>query len=301
MNEKWVVNVPVATIWTSLDSPRELDRKVVSNPIDIQGWIRSLNYETLLELCDDNLIQSQALYGEGILILEEQKEWAKVLVPSQPSSKDARGYPGWIPKCQLTKVEWNLKKGPVAIVTSKKASLFGSYEQVLLELSYLTILPVKKEEGEWIKVVTPSGIGLLKKQDITVYSSLKQQKKGTGQDIITACEQFLGLPYLWGGMSSFGYDCSGFSYTMCKANGYIIPRDAHDQSKGGRSVPLTELQPGDLLFFAYEEGKGSIHHVGIFYGDGKMIHSPKTGRCIEILTLEGTIYEKELCTASRYW
>ena len=63
---------------------------------------------------------------------------------------------------------------------------------------------------------------------------------------------------------------------MCKANGYIIPRDAHDQAEAGKRIALNEMEPGDLLFFAYEEGKGSIHHVGIYYGEGKLIHSPNT-------------------------
>lgn len=102
-------------------------------------------------------------------------------------------------------------------------------------------------------------------------------------------------------MSSFGFDCSGFSYTMCKANGYIIPRDAHDQAASGEKVELHQLEPGDLLFFAYEEGKGSLHHVGIYYGDGKLLHSPNTGKTIEILEMAGTIYEKELCAARRYF
>ncbi len=59
------------------------------------------------------------------------------------------------------------------------------------------------------------------------------------------------------------------------------------------------MKAGDLLFFAYEEGKGAIHHVGLYVGGGKMLHSPKTGKSIEILTLKETIYEKELCAVRR--
>jgi cell wall-associated NlpC family hydrolase len=88
---------------------------------------------------------------------------------------------------------------------------------------------------------------------------------------------------------------------MCKANGFIIPRDAHDQANAGVEIKLEEIRPGDLLFFAYEGGKGRIHHVGIYYGDGKLLHSPNTGKTVEIIPLAGTIYERELCAARRYW
>lgn len=85
------------------------------------------------------------------------------------------------------------------------------------------------------------------------------------------------------------------------ATGRAIARDAHEQAKGGTTVPLGSIVPGDLLFFAHEEGKGVIHHVGIYAGEGKLLHSPKTGRPVELLDMEGTIYEKELCGARRYW
>ncbi len=303
MLSKYVINVPVATIWTSYDSARELDKKATSNPTDISGWLDSLNFETRLELCDANLIQSQLLYGQEVLVLEEKEDYYHIIALTQGSSKDERGYPGWVPKCQVTEVmDWKLADGPVAVVTSNLASLFSTEEKELLELSFQTILPVVENGKEKVKVQLPDGTyGLLKTDDISVYDGFAFLPKGSGRDIVRSGEKFLGLPYLWGGMSGYGMDCSGFSYTMCKANGYIIPRDAHDQAKEGAEVPLNALEPGDLLFFAYEEGKGKIHHVGIYYGEDKLLHSPKTGRDIEILSMENTIYEKELCAARRYW
>lgn len=302
MSNKWVVSVPVATLWTSFDSPRELDNRAISNPADVESWINGLSYEKSLELCDANLIQSQALYGEEVMVIDEKDEWVKVILVEQPSSKDKRGYPGWMPKSQLASVkEWNKKGAPIVIVTSKKAELFDEHEVSALKLSYQTILPYAGQKDEWVKVQTPTGIGFLQEKDVEIAPSVSERKKGSGSEIVAAGEQFLNLPYLWGGMSSFGYDCSGFSYNMCKANGYQIPRDAGDQANAGKAVKLTDIMPGDLLFFAYEEGKGKIHHVGIYYGDGKLLHSPHTGKVIEITELKGTIYEKELCAARRYW
>ncbi|KON85730.1 peptidase [Sporosarcina globispora] len=302
IQQKWLVSVPAATLWTASDSSREIDFEAITNPVHLDSWLEKLTYEPRLELCDRNLVQSQVLYGEEVIVLEEKDGWAHVAVPSQSSSKDERGYPGWIPKVQLTQNEdWKLDSGMVAVIQKKKAALCSNDRESELVISYQTILPVLKEEIGWIQVQIPGGEGYLKPEDVQVYESIEAIRKGSGKDIIDAGEQFIGLPYLWGGMSGYGYDCSGFSYSMCKANGYLIPRDAHDQAEAGNPVELDAIEPGDLLFFAYEEGKGKLHHVGIYYGDGKMLHSPNTGKTIEIIDLKDTIYEKELCAARRYW
>ncbi|NRG46328.1 C40 family peptidase [Bacillus sp. CRN 9] len=300
-NNKWLVNVPVATLWTSYDSPRGIDQQAIKKIADIEGWLSTLTYETSLDLCNSNLVQSQLLYGEEVIVIEEKEDWVHVLVQSQASSKNKQGYPGWIPSRQLRQREgWSINKSRVAVIRAKKAKILLDNKQELL-LSYLTILPVIAEEQASVIVQTPEGTGILNSGDVSICESISEQPKGNGADIVQAAEQFLGLPYLWGGMSSYGYDCSGLSYAACKANGYIIPRDAHDQAAAGEKVELTQLLPGDLLFFAYEEGKGSLHHVGIYYGEGKLLHSPNTGKMIEIIDLKGTVYEKELCAARRYW
>lgn len=300
--EKWLITVPVATLWTSHDSAREIDRLAITNPSDIDMWLKGLTYENSLDFCNKNLIQSQVLFGEEVFVLEEKDEWVRVVVPSQSSSKDKRGYPGWLPKEQIIRREnWAISERPVVVLKQLKTTLYGHSKQAQLLLSYQTILPFISKDEQWIQVQTPTGEGFLKTDEAFIYESLLSIPKGSGKDIVSAGKQFLGLSYLWGGMSSYGYDCSGFTYSMCKANGYIIPRDAHDQACKGMEVPLEEMMPGDLLFFAYEEGKGSIHHVGIYYGEGKLLHSPNTGKSIEIIELQNTIYETELCAARRYW
>ena len=122
----------------------------------------------------------------------------------------------------------------------------------------------------------------------------------TPQERVEKAHKFLGLPYLWGGTSSHGYDCSGFMYRIFAAGGIRIPRDASVQAQYGENIPLDQIKPGDLLFFAYEKGQGRIHHVGMYIGDNSFIHSPRTGQPIKVNRLTDAPYEEELCVARRY-
>ncbi len=292
------IAVTTATLWTSPEKARPIDQKAITNPVKLESWIENLTYSQSLELCDDNHIQSQVLYGEEVIILDERGNWSYVLVPSQPSSKDERGYPGWIPTVQLS--EHVPEQFDSSIIVNKHGTkmitVSGDTE---LSLSFQTVLPLMEERQSDYLVWTPHGKSIVQKDDANLRPS--KTPYGTGEDLVHEAEQFIGLLYLWGGMSSFGYDCSGFSYNMARAIGCTIPRDAHDQFKGGKVIKDGEWEKGDLLFFAYEQGKGSVHHVGIYYGEGKMIHSPSTGRFIEVTPLKGTLYEEELCGVRRYW
>ncbi|MEC5424485.1 C40 family peptidase [Virgibacillus sp. C22-A2] len=300
--QMWVTAVQVATIWTSKESAREIDLPGTENPSNIDKWLDELTYETSLALCNENRVQSQLVYGEPVLVTEIIDNWAHVVVPSQPSKKDERGYPGWVPLGQLTQVTKADWKGPTtATVIQDKAWLEAENGEKQVKLSYMTFLPVAEVHADRVEVKTPHGRSYLPQEAVLLFPTDTGIDKGTGEDIVKAGEPYTGLDYFWGGMTSFGFDCSGLAYAAHKANGYQIPRDAGDQADAGVEVPFDQLLPGDLVFFAYEEGKGKLHHVGIYYGDGKMLHSPQTGKGIEIVSLEGTIYEKELCAARRYW
>lgn len=294
------VDVSVATLWTSPESPRPLDQPGLDNPVDLETWLQKMNYDERLALCDDNLVQSQALYGTVVEVLEEKDGWANVIILDQPSKKDSRGYPGWIPLAQLKETAGGENHGKVAVVNEPKTFLHGSDGSKVFEVSYQTRLPLIKEDGEWVEVETPDGTRHLKRETVILEDS-QDPKTASGDEIVAAGDQFLDLPYLWGGMSAFGYDCSGFAHMMHRSAGLVIPRDASDQTKEGKPVEREDLRPGDLLFFAYEEGKGFVHHVAIYHGDGKMIHAPNTGKTVEVLEIAGTYYETEYWGARRYW
>lgn len=86
----------VANIWTAPDSPRPSDQFMLQPTVRIRDWLERMTYDERLGLCTDNVIQTQVLFGEKVLVTAEQGEWVSVIVPSQPSRKDPRGYPGWM-------------------------------------------------------------------------------------------------------------------------------------------------------------------------------------------------------------
>jgi cell wall-associated NlpC family hydrolase len=120
-----------------------------------------------------------------------------------------------------------------------------------------------------------------------------------GPDIIRSAMGFAGLDYLWGGTTGFGLDCSGLAWLVLRRHGIVAPRDAHDQAEAGQPVPLGTLTAGDLVFFA-EPPSGRIHHVGLALGDGRMVHSPRTGRPVEVTSLATEPYASELVSGRRY-
>lgn len=96
-------------------------------------------------------------------------------------------------------------------------------------------------------------------------------------EIINTAKSFLGTPYVWGGTSPSGFDCSGFTQYVLAQNGKSIPRTSQEQFASGQAVDKSQLQAGDLVFY----GNGEATHVGIYEGNNKIIHSPHTGDVVK--------------------
>ncbi len=296
-----IVNVPVATLWTAPGKARELDAEALTNPQTLNKWLEKLPKLERLDLCDGNRIQSQVLYGEYVLIDEEQDGWAKVCVVHQKSDKDDRGYPGYIPVAQLQEATVQTSERYV-IVTAPRAQLWQHGKPTIV-VSFNTMLPYVVEDDKHFTVETPHGLQQILKAQSTVTASNAVGNPGTMAQAVQHGLAFLDLPYLWGGMSSYGYDCSGFTYQMARSVGILMSRDADEQAKEGKEVnhlDRSEWQVGDVVFFSDEPGVKPVRHVAFYFGDGQILHSHSTGLPVEILALEGSKLDKEVCAVRRF-
>ena len=121
---------------------------------------------------------------------------------------------------------------------------------------------------------------------------------GKGQAIVNTAMRYLGTPYRWGGTSPGGFDCSGLVQYVCRANGISVPRVAASQRGAGRYVSRENLQPGDLVFFS---NGGGISHVGIYAGNGNMIHAPHTGDVVKVASINSSYRVSHYAGAVRVW
>ncbi|WP_221566630.1 C40 family peptidase [Alkalihalobacillus sp. TS-13] len=298
------VDVAAATLWVAPDLSRPVDEPSATNPVDLREWTSSMTYEEKLWLVGN--LETQALLGSKVTILEEQGNWVKVAAHEQPTPRNEEGYPGWMPKDQLTEgngFRMLVDRKPMAIVKEPTAWLYEDKQKSseFMEISMNTRLPVLKDAGDMVLVMTPSdGAKWLSAEKVEVYESKSDIPSPTADDVLTTAEKFLGLPYLWAGMSGFGFDCSGFTHTVYKTNGITIPRDSSVQATHGTPVDEEDLQKGDLIFFAYNNGEGRVHHVGMYIGDGKMIHSPNSSTTVKIDDYNAPGYGEEYAGARRY-
>jgi gamma-D-glutamyl-L-lysine dipeptidyl-peptidase len=291
------VDVSVATVWASPSSPRAIDRPALGNPVDMAAWARVLNTAARLGL--DGRIETQALFGEPVRILAQRGPWTQIAVTDQPTPGDRLGYPGWVPTRQLTASPTfgGGLSGRIAEVTTSTASLRGAGHR--LELSFGTRLPVAGTAGSEVQVATPAGaIGRLPASAIHVYESAAAIPTPTGRQLVATARLFLGVRYLWGGTSAFGFDCSGLVNLIYRVNGIVIPRDADAQAVAGRPVARDALEPGDLVFFATDPPSRAVSHVGMYIGGGEMIEAPNSTSAVHVVAVAG--FGDEYVTARRY-
>ncbi len=126
--------------------------------------------------------------------------------------------------------------------------------------------------------------------------SFSSSGSASGSSIINTAMNYLGVPYVWGGSTPSGFDCSGFVQYVFKKNGVSLPRTAASQSGVGTSVSRSNLQPGDLVFFS---NGGGISHVGIYIGNGNMVHAPHTGDVVKVTSINSSYYISHYAGAKR--
>jgi len=263
--------VPISTVWTSPDAPRDIDAPATAAQPDVAAWAKSMDTETRLGLHGRTL--TQLLFAEPVLVRSERDGWSEVLAPWQPSSQDELGYPGWVPSSHLGELPQSASD-PVAIAVPTAALLAEPGGRAISELSFGTVLASDEHADGHTRVAIPDGgSGWL------LDAVLRSVSEPSDPDErLRLGEQFLGLEYLWGGTSAYGLDCSGLVHTVSRVLGLRTPRDAHDQADTLPNIPIDDARPGDLYFFA-RPGK-LVHHVG-FVSPAGMLHASETGKRLE--------------------
>lgn len=305
-DEKAFIGVSVATLWTEPDMDRAVDASAVGDPVNMWEWTESMSHADKEWLIGN--LQTQALYGDAVTVIEEDEGWAKVAVHDQPAPDSELGYVAWMDATQLVHessfAEVVNEENLYVVVTNPTAWLYNDedLQASFMEVSYNTRLPVLKNGDGAVSVATPAdGAKWISTDAVDVRKQNEDVPEPTGDMLVESAESFLGLPYLWAGTSGFGFDCSGFTYCVFQVNGITIPRDSSVQATHGTAVEKGDLEKGDLLFFADDNGNGFVHHVGIYMGNGQMIHAPNTDSTVETIDVfESEYWSNEYAGARRY-
>ncbi|TML86100.1 MAG: NlpC/P60 family protein [Actinobacteria bacterium] len=263
------IDVAVATLWKAPAIHRPLDRPSTTNPVDPVAWSRNLA-TTELRVWLDSHVQTQALYGQNVVVLARRGAWAKVAVVDEPDPQDPRGYPGWVPLVQLKSGTVAGDRYVVALARTPSVDVGGR----TLVVSYGTRLPLVRWTGDAALVRTPDGPGTVAGGDWS------EPVQPSGASIVAQAKRFIGVHYLWGGLSAWGFDCSGLVWDVYRAHGMTIPRDADPQFRHGTPVAANALRPGDLLFYGTQR---YVHHVAIYAGDGRMVEAPDSAHSVRLV------------------
>ena len=201
------------------------------------------------EPSDRSELVSQVLYGEHFKILEQRKSWSKIRLAFDT-------YEGWVDNKQYLEILKNE---------------FDALQKESPKLSSDIVEFITDENNELYTIPLGSSLNGLKLLNHT-HDGHTTENINPKDHIIKTAFIYLNSPYLWGGKTPFGIDCSGFTQMVYKLNGYNLLRDASQQAMQGEALSfIEESEPGDLAFF--DNSEGDIVHVGIIMKDNYIIHA----------------------------
>ncbi|MBI2842039.1 MAG: C40 family peptidase [Armatimonadetes bacterium] len=230
-------------------------------------------------------LETQAILGQPAWIEKEQDEWVYI--------RTWDGCGGWalstwvLPRTDGTEYA---ASGCVARMNSLFADILAAPDEsadILTKAVITSELEILESDDEWTTVVLPGG-----EQGYIHSAEIKQAtppaSPPSGDELVATAKRFIGIPYLWGGATPFGLDCSGFVQLVYHIHGLRIPRNSYQQAEDERAVPVEReaLVAGDLVFFAGGEGRGRITHVGMSIGGLRFIHALGGGTGVTISSLE---------------
>lgn len=203
---------------------------------------------------DRSEIVSQVLFGEHFEVTETQNQWSKIRLQFD-------SYEGWVDSKQYQ-------------IISEKSFNALSIDAIILNSDLVEY--VTNPQNVLLPIPMGAALSFLHHSEINVdnfeFEGMRTSGVKSKSDLIATAYLYLNAPYLWGGKTAFGIDCSGFTQMVYKLNGYNLLRDASQQSAQGEALSfIEESEAGDLAFFDNEEGK--IIHVGIIMDNNYIIHA----------------------------
>ncbi len=221
---------------------------------------------------------SQAILGTPLRVLKRQRGWCYVQTPDEYLGWASDGF-ALMSRDEFT--AWEAR--PKVIVTTEFGFTRVTGEdtaQVVSDIVAGGILALSNDDGDYFEVQYPDGrVAYLPKRDGQPMNVWLEHADATPSAIVATARRFFGIPYLWGGTSCKGFDCSGFTKTVYYLNGMQLPRDASQQALVGDQVDpgssFENVKVGDLLFFgskATGERKERVTHVAIYLGEKRFIH-----------------------------
>jgi len=274
------VDVAVATLWVSPSAPRTIDAPALADPVRIRAWLRAMSTDARRGLV--GRVETQALYGASLLVTGVQSRWLHVVAVGQSTHRDSRGYPGWVPRRQVT-TRAPIPTDSIATVTRVTTRLHRDDGRRALTVSFGTRLPVIGTTDTDVRVTTPDGAArVVPRRAVVVRPADARALPATVRATLDSARSFAGVPYLWGGRSGFAVDCSGFTGLVLAVHGVRAPRDADDQARGGRAVATGDRRPGDLAFFGHD---GAVTHVGFVVGSDRLLQAPASGQVVSTTSM----------------
>ncbi len=280
---------------TELNAKYELLKQIKNAKIEIEDFITTLPDETrkskILGLINNSVanirsnprhsaeLATQALLGTPVRVFKKKDGFYLIQTPD--------GYISWVDSDGITTInknEYDKWFNSEKVVYTKEYgfsySKADNNSERVSDLVIGNILVMTGEEGNYVKVKYPDGRkAFILKSEIKNYKTWLENAYPTKENIIETAKLFMGNPYLWGGTSAKGLDCSGFTKTVYFLNGVLLDRDASQQVKKGILVDTKDgfekLEKGDLLFFGVKSKDGKrdrITHVGIYIDNSEFIH-----------------------------
>ncbi len=245
-------------------------------------------------------LASQALLGTPLKIFDKDRYWYQVQTPDN--------YIGWVEGTTIdraSKAEFDQYQAKTKLLFSKPYGFSYSKpdenSQTVSDLTWGDLLAVKDTLKDFYEVMYPDNRkAFVLKNEVIHYQKWKQIVMPSEQGLVNTATRMIGLPYLWGGTSWKGVDCSGFTRMIYQNNGILLPRDASQQVYIGEEIAFEQLKAGDLLFFGEKatlEKPEKIVHVGMWIGNNQFIHS---SGMVKVSSFDKNYSNYDSHNASRY-